>query len=92
MRSICFAFAVTVIIACVCIFQGSSLPFSESEPRVEEQMESEDPHQEVQGSAFSAVETSPEVLFRTKRTSNLSLCRFCCKCCRNKGCGFCCRF
>lgn len=30
---------------------------------------------------------------RQKRQSHLSLCRWCCNCCRaNKGCGFCCKF
>ncbi|XP_069058169.1 hepcidin [Pleurodeles waltl] len=30
-------------------------------------------------------------LLRTKRQSHLSLCSFCCNCCKNKGCGYCCR-
>nr|XP_029498134.1 hepcidin-1-like [Oncorhynchus nerka] len=30
--------------------------------------------------------------FRFKRQSHLSLCRWCCNCCHNKGCGFCCKF
>ncbi|XP_026883461.1 hepcidin-1 [Electrophorus electricus] len=92
MKSMRIAVAVTAIIACVCIFQSSALPFSESEPRAEEQMESEPRAQELQWTAHFAEETNPEVLFRGKRTSHLSLCRYCCKCCRNKGCGFCCRF
>uniref|UniRef100_A0AAY4ADE0 Uncharacterized protein n=1 Tax=Denticeps clupeoides TaxID=299321 RepID=A0AAY4ADE0_9TELE len=33
-----------------------------------------------------------KTLFRTKRQSHLSLCHYCCNCCRNKGCGFCCKF
>ncbi|KAM5132676.1 hepcidin [Mantella aurantiaca] len=31
-----------------------------------------------------------EILFRSKRHSNLSICRFCCNCCKSKGCGLCC--
>ncbi|XP_053547087.1 hepcidin-2-like [Bombina bombina] len=30
-------------------------------------------------------------LLRTKRQSHLSICRYCCNCCKNKGCGLCCR-
>ncbi|KAM4651626.1 hepcidin-1-like [Discoglossus pictus] len=30
-------------------------------------------------------------LLRTKRQSHLSICRYCCNCCKNKKCGFCCR-
>lgn len=29
---------------------------------------------------------------RQKRQSHLSLCRWCCDCCKNNGCGFCCRY
>ncbi|XP_029432822.1 hepcidin [Rhinatrema bivittatum] len=28
---------------------------------------------------------------RTKRQSHLNMCRFCCGCCKNKGCSLCCR-
>ncbi|XP_044274711.1 hepcidin [Varanus komodoensis] len=30
-------------------------------------------------------------LQRSKRSSHLAICTFCCGCCRQKGCGFCCR-
>ncbi|XP_056399219.1 hepcidin-like [Hyla sarda] len=32
-----------------------------------------------------------EVFHRTKRFSHLSICRFCCNCCKNKECGLCCK-
>ncbi|XP_040182777.1 hepcidin isoform X1 [Rana temporaria] len=31
-----------------------------------------------------------ETRLRSKRHSPLSICRFCCNCCKNKGCGLCC--
>ncbi|XP_072282879.1 hepcidin [Pyxicephalus adspersus] len=32
-----------------------------------------------------------ELLLRDKRHTGLHICTYCCKCCRNKGCGYCCR-
>ncbi|KAM8927914.1 hepcidin-2-like [Pelodytes ibericus] len=32
-----------------------------------------------------------EPLLRTKRHSHLSFCIYCCNCCKNKGCGMCCK-
>ncbi|XP_069804557.1 hepcidin [Dendropsophus ebraccatus] len=32
-----------------------------------------------------------ETLHRTKRFSHLSICRFCCGCCKDKECGICCK-
>ncbi|XP_071969084.1 hepcidin-2-like [Engystomops pustulosus] len=32
-----------------------------------------------------------EPLARSRRHLGLSLCIYCCKCCRYKGCGYCCR-
>ncbi|KAG8433745.1 hypothetical protein GDO86_012198 [Hymenochirus boettgeri] len=37
------------------------------------------------------IEESSVLLFRQKRHSVLSICRFCCKCCGIKDCGMCCR-
>ncbi|XP_077312689.1 hepcidin-1-like [Lithobates pipiens] len=34
---------------------------------------------------------SAELLVRGKRHTVLHLCTYCCKCCRYKGCGYCCR-
>ncbi|XP_073457920.1 hepcidin-1-like isoform X1 [Lithobates pipiens] len=31
-----------------------------------------------------------ETLLRSKRHSHLSICSFCCNCCKYKGCGWCC--
>nr|NP_001188323.1 hepcidin precursor [Ictalurus punctatus]AAY59889.1 hepcidin [Ictalurus punctatus]ABA43709.1 hepcidin [Ictalurus punctatus] len=96
MRPMSIACAVAVIIACVCALQSAALPSEvrlDPEVRLEEPEDSEAARSIDQGVAAAlAKETSPEVLFRTKRQSHLSLCRYCCNCCKNKGCGFCCRF
>ncbi|KAG7317936.1 hypothetical protein KOW79_018971 [Hemibagrus wyckioides] len=87
------ACAVTVIVACLCVLQSAAVPFTQSEVQLEEPVEMEAAQRHDQGEAAMLVkETSPEVLFRTKRQSHLALCRYCCNCCKNKGCGYCCRF
>ncbi|XP_072515677.1 hepcidin-1 [Salminus brasiliensis] len=97
MKSISVACAVAVTVACLCVLQSTAVPFSqgspEPQPQAVQQMGNEVPQPEQHRAAVSAEETRPEeVLFRTKRQSHLSLCRYCCNCCNNKGCGFCCRF
>ncbi|KAI5611964.1 hepcidin-1 precursor isoform 2 precursor [Silurus asotus] len=84
MKPISIACGVAVIIACVCVFQSAGVPLSESQVHLEEPMEETEAVQSLdQGEASSlARETSPEVLFRTKRQSHLSLCRYCCNCLR----------
>ncbi|XP_068097632.1 hepcidin-1-like [Hyperolius riggenbachi] len=47
-------------------------------------------------SAFHArekqdVQDSSVAVTRGKRHTALSICVYCCKCCRYKGCGYCCR-
>ncbi|KAL2084066.1 hypothetical protein ACEWY4_019584 [Coilia grayii] len=90
MRSFTTFAAVTVLLTCICILNCSAVPFSEVQPGKTVGSESE--IQEM-------LMTSPEITnslehLRTKRhiSSHLSLCRYCCNCCHNKGCGFCCRF
>uniref|UniRef100_A0A8C0GZ75 Hepcidin n=1 Tax=Chelonoidis abingdonii TaxID=106734 RepID=A0A8C0GZ75_CHEAB len=55
--------------------QDSPLPSAEIEPR------SPDPV------------LSPQALLRRAKRHNahFPICTYCCKCCRNQGCGFCCR-
>uniref|UniRef100_A0A8D2J1L3 Hepcidin n=1 Tax=Varanus komodoensis TaxID=61221 RepID=A0A8D2J1L3_VARKO len=44
------------------------------------------------GPCQSRLHFPPQVpLQRSKRSSHLAICTFCCGCCRQKGCGFCCR-
>nr|ABX46065.1 hepcidin [Tachysurus fulvidraco] len=93
MRPMSIACAVSVIIACVCVMNNAAVPFSQNEVRLEKPVETEAAQRHDHGEATTLTEEmSPEVLFRTKRQSHLSLCRYCCNCCKNKGCGFCCRF
>ncbi|XP_016319806.1 hepcidin-1-like isoform X1 [Sinocyclocheilus anshuiensis] len=75
------ALAAAVVIACVCILQTAAIPFTQ-QTEDEHHVESETPQEQ----------TNPLAFFRVKRQSHLSLCRYCCNCCRNKGCGYCCKF
>nr|QBA30289.1 hepcidin [Clarias gariepinus] len=91
MKPMSIVCAVIVIIACICISQSTAVPFSEV--RLEERVETQAAQSLDQSETASlAKETGPEVLFRAKRQSHLSMCRYCCNCCKNKGCGYCCRF
>ncbi|XP_012684612.1 hepcidin-1 [Clupea harengus] len=88
MKSFTALIAVTVVFACICVLGSAAVPLSEVQTG-----ETWKPEAEMQDLAV----TSPEVtnslaLFRTKRQSHMSLCRYCWNCCRNKGWGFCCRF
>ncbi|XP_059364821.1 hepcidin-1-like isoform X2 [Carassius carassius] len=79
------ALAAAVIIACVCILQTAAVPFTQ-------QTEDEHHVQNEHLTETSQEQTNPLAFFRVKRQSHLSLCRYCCNCCRNKGCGYCCKF
>ncbi|XP_052473869.1 hepcidin-1 isoform X3 [Carassius gibelio] len=78
------ALAALVIIACVCILQTAAVPFTQTEDEHHVQNE--------HLTETSQEQTNPLAFFRVKRQSHLSLCRYCCNCCRNKGCGYCCKF
>ncbi|XP_050986384.1 hepcidin-1 isoform X2 [Labeo rohita] len=84
------ALAAAVVIACVCVLQTTAVPFTQAED--EHHVESETPQVNELMTETSQEQTNPLALFRTKRQSHLSLCRYCCNCCRNKGCGYCCKF
>nr|AGT19511.1 hepcidin [Hypophthalmichthys molitrix]AGZ15359.1 hepcidin [Hypophthalmichthys molitrix]ALD62533.1 hepcidin [Mylopharyngodon piceus] len=87
------ALVAAVVIACVCILQTAAVPFVQQE-QDEHQMEIETPQQNEHSTETTETQgqTNPLAFFRTKRQSHLSLCRYCCNCCRNKGCGYCCKF
>ncbi|XP_062394572.1 hepcidin-1 [Sardina pilchardus] len=83
--------AAIVVVACICLLGDAAVPFSEVE--TDETGETWRPATETQELAVTSPEvTNPLALFRTKRQSHLSLCRYCCNCCRYKGCGYCCKF
>ncbi|XP_016341382.1 hepcidin-1-like isoform X2 [Sinocyclocheilus anshuiensis] len=86
------ALAAAVVIACVCFLQTAAVPFTQTED--EHHVESEAPQENEHLTETSQEQTNPNPLafFRVKRQSHLSLCRYCCNCCRNKGCGYCCKF
>nr|AGO64769.1 hepcidin [Cyprinus carpio] len=85
------ALAAAVIIACVCILQSAAVPFTQ-QTEDEHHVESEAPQENQHLTETSQEQTNPLAFFRVKRQSHLSLCRYCCNCCRNKGCGYCCKF
>ncbi|KAJ0066620.1 hypothetical protein NL108_015654 [Boleophthalmus pectinirostris] len=88
MRAFSIAVAVTLVLAFVCFVEA--LPFAGV------------PEPEEAGSNDTPVAAYPDMLaqslmmpghVREKRQSHLSMCRWCCNCCRgNKGCGPCCKF
>ncbi|XP_073703268.1 hepcidin-1-like isoform X2 [Garra rufa] len=81
------ALAVAVVMACVCFLQTTAVSFIPTEDEHHVESETLQPLTET-----SQEQMNPLALFRTKRQSHLSLCRYCCNCCRNKGCGYCCKF
>nr|XP_023668852.1 hepcidin [Paramormyrops kingsleyae] len=85
MKLLCIA-AVTL---CVCVLLSAAVPFSQT---LTQETGRGDTRNEERWTPAAAEETHPLALLRTKRQSHLSLCRYCCGCCKNKGCGYCCRF
>lgn len=91
MKAFSIAVAVTLVLAFVCMLERSTaLPFNGvQEP--EEAGSNDTPvaaHQETPVQSWMMLGR-----VREKRQSHLSLCRWCCNCCRgNKGCGMCCKF
>ncbi|XP_035496795.1 hepcidin-1 [Scophthalmus maximus] len=90
MKAFSIAVAVTLVLAFVCILESSAVPFPGVQ-ELEEAGSNDTPaaaHQETSMEPW----TVPSHI-RQKRQSHISLCRWCCNCCKaNKGCGFCCKF
>ncbi|XP_064803235.1 hepcidin-like [Oncorhynchus masou masou] len=88
MKAFSVAVAVVLVLSCMFILESNAVPFSEV--LTEEVGSIDSPvweHQQPGGESMR-----PSEHFRFKRQSHLSLCRWCCNCCHNKGCGFCCKF
>ncbi|KAJ7985336.1 hypothetical protein DPEC_G00351010 [Dallia pectoralis] len=88
MQGFSVAVMVAVVLVCICINESTAVPFTEVRPEEVENVPST--VGELQQHDGKSLDWSEHL--RVKRQSHLSLCRYCCKCCRNKGCGFCCRF
>ncbi|KAM7383099.1 hypothetical protein PAMP_002781 [Pampus punctatissimus] len=89
MKAFSIAVAVTLVLAFICILESSAVPFTTVQEQ-EEAGSNDTPvaaHQEMSMESWMMPNHS-----RPKRQSHISLCRWCCKCCKNKGCGFCCKF
>uniref|UniRef100_A0A674C8Q3 Hepcidin n=1 Tax=Salmo trutta TaxID=8032 RepID=A0A674C8Q3_SALTR len=72
----------------MCILESTAVPFPED---FRDEVGSIDSpvgeHQQPGGESLR-----PPEHFRFKHRRHLSLCRWCCNCCNNKGCGSCCKF
>nr|AXY80848.1 hepcidin [Brachymystax lenok] len=88
MKAFSVAVAGVVVLTCMFILESTAVPFSEV--RTEEVGSIDSPVGEHQQPGSESMR--PAEHFRFKRQSHLSLCRWCCNCCHNKGCGFCCKF
>ncbi|XP_061771135.1 hepcidin-1 [Nerophis ophidion] len=87
MKAFSIAVAVTLVLAFVCILENSAVPFHGVQ-EVQEEAGGNTPAAGGPGEPWTALYHG-----RQRRQSNLSLCRWCCNCCRAyKGCGFCCKF
>uniref|UniRef100_A0A3B3WDS5 Hepcidin n=1 Tax=Poecilia mexicana TaxID=48701 RepID=A0A3B3WDS5_9TELE len=94
MKAFSIAVAVTLVLAFVCIVQSSAVPFT-GVGELEEAGGNDTPveaHQEVSMESWMQPCPLSNTQMEKERQSHLSLCRYCCNCCKNKGCGFCCRF
>ncbi|XP_040020631.1 hepcidin-1 [Gasterosteus aculeatus] len=91
MKAFSIAVAVTLVLAFICILQSSAVPFTGQVHEQEEAASNDTPV-----AAYQEMSTESMMMpdhFRQKRQSHLSMCRWCCKCCRSyKGCGYCCKF
>uniref|UniRef100_A0A4W5LAQ6 Hepcidin n=1 Tax=Hucho hucho TaxID=62062 RepID=A0A4W5LAQ6_9TELE len=87
MKGFSVAVAGVVVLACMFILESTAVPFSEVRKEEVGSIDSPVGEHYQPGS-----ESMRPAHFRFKRQSHLSLCRWCCNCCHNKGCGFCCKF
>ncbi|KAM7421325.1 hypothetical protein PAMA_015465 [Pampus argenteus] len=91
MKAFSIAVAVTLVLAFICVLESSAVPFAAVQEQ-EEAGSNDTPvaaHQDQEMSMESWMMPNHS---RPKRQSHISLCRYCCNCCKNKGCGFCCKF
>ncbi|XP_026172716.1 hepcidin-1 [Mastacembelus armatus] len=89
MKAFSIAVAVTLVLACIYIMESSAVPFKEVQ-ELEETGSNDTPvaaHQEMSMESWMM----PNHI-RQKRQSHLSLCRWCCNCCKSNTCGPCCKF
>ncbi|KAL6109559.1 uncharacterized protein ACO6RY_12657 [Pungitius sinensis] len=92
MKAFSIAVAVTLVLAFICILESSAVPFTGQVHGQEEAGSNDTPVAAYQEMSMES-KMMPDHLLRQKRQSHLSLCRWCCNCCRSyKGCGYCCKF
>ncbi|KAM8735513.1 hepcidin-1 [Sparus aurata] len=90
MKAFSIAVAVTLVLAFICILESSAVPLNGVQ-ELEEAGSNDTPvaaHQEMSMESWMMPSR-----VREKRQSHISMCYYCCNCCRaNKGCGYCCKF
>ncbi|XP_028325692.1 hepcidin-1 isoform X3 [Gouania willdenowi] len=92
MKAFSIAVAVTLVLAFLCILESSAVPFAGMQ-ELEETGSNDTPVEAHQGGETSLDSWMMSDHIRKKRNSHISLCVWCCNCCRNqKGCGICCKF
>ncbi|KAK6469935.1 hepcidin-like [Huso huso] len=81
---------VLIVLLSVWTRASSSVPLSETEDQDRQQHLSSVNDQQT---AVSTEAHGPlsSLLLREKRQSHFPICLYCCNCCKNKGCGYCCR-
>ncbi|KAK1155205.1 hepcidin-like [Acipenser oxyrinchus oxyrinchus] len=81
---------VLIVLLSVWTRASNSVPLSETEDQDRQQHLSSVNDQQT---AVSTEAHSPlsSLLLREKRQSHFPICLYCCHCCKNKGCGFCCK-
>ncbi|XP_028325691.1 hepcidin-1 isoform X2 [Gouania willdenowi] len=93
MKAFSIAVAVTLVLAFLCILESSAVPFAGQMQELEETGSNDTPVEAHQGGETSLDSWMMSDHIRKKRNSHISLCVWCCNCCRNqKGCGICCKF
>ncbi|XP_029574477.1 hepcidin-2-like [Salmo trutta] len=103
---VAFSVAFAVDLACMCILESTAVPFPEDFRAVREGFRVNSAQRACKVETWTKILTMclfPPFLnviflaeiqehFRFKHRRHLSLCRWCCNCCNNKGCGSCCKF
>ncbi|XP_075962884.1 hepcidin-1 [Anarhichas minor] len=90
MKAFSIAVAVTLVLAFICMLESSAVPFTGVQ-ELEEAGSNDTPVAAYQEMSMES-KMMPDHI-RQKRQSHISLCRWCCNCCRAyKGCGLCCKF
>ncbi|XP_043936423.1 hepcidin [Protopterus annectens] len=82
---VCIAFSVAVLLFCFHRTSSISLAKAVDSQQVLSWTDLQNDHSDVSSNSLVTL------LLREKRDSHFPICTYCCNCCKNKKCGFCCR-